>query len=163
MIRSADARALDAIRRLVRALEDATRDAGRTAGVTAAQRFVLELLADSPAPTINALAERTHTTQATVVVAVNRLERRGLVVRAPDPADRRRTTVTLTRAGHRLIARSSVPVQVHLIAALHALPARRVQALATTLEDWLAKAGLGHIPATLFLEPRDKNNGGRRA
>jgi MarR family transcriptional regulator, organic hydroperoxide resistance regulator len=150
---AADLRALDALRRLVRALADSARDSERTAGITSAQRFVLDQLADGPAPTINALAARTHTTQATVVVVVNRLEKHGLVTRAPDPADRRRTTVTLTRAGQRLLTRSDVPVQVHLVAALRAMPPRQVQTLAVSLEAWVEGAGLGTVPAALFLEP----------
>ena len=36
-----------------------------------------------------------------LVTTINELTARGLVVRAPDPADRRRNAITLTEEGHR--------------------------------------------------------------
>jgi DNA-binding MarR family transcriptional regulator len=43
---------------------------------------------------------------AIVVAAIDDLEKRGLVTRARDPADRRRSRVTLTKAGSRALAQA---------------------------------------------------------
>lgn len=163
MTRSPRTRALDAVRRIVGALLTTARDLEQHARITPAQRFILEQLADGPLPSVNALALRTHTTQATVVVVLNRLQQRGLVERTPDPADRRRTRVSLTRAGQRLLARSAAPAQSHLVAALDAMPPRRVRALADALDGWVDDAGLADRPALLFLEPADARPRTRRA
>ncbi|HEY3933377.1 MAG TPA: MarR family winged helix-turn-helix transcriptional regulator [Gemmatimonadales bacterium] len=150
---AADRRALDALRRLVRALVDSAHQLEQRANITPAQRFVLQQLADGPIPTVNALAARTHTTQATVSAVLDRLEARGLIIRQRDPRDRRRISVALSATGRRLLARSTVPVQTHLARALETMPQRTVRALAASLEAWIRSAGLGAVPAGLFLEP----------
>lgn len=155
-------RALDALRRVVRGLTDSAHTLEQVAGITPAQRFVLEQLADGPLPSVNALAARTHTTQATVSVVLGRLERRGLVTRQRDAGDRRRSSVALTRAGQRLLARSDVPVQARLTTALGTMPAQTVRSLAAALEAWVAAAGLERVPPGLFLEP-DAPRSRRRA
>src|ERR671938_1731164 len=70
-------RSLDAIRRLVRGLRLAARASEREAGLSAAQLFVLQQLAESPAESINELAARTLTHQSSVSVVVRRLVERG--------------------------------------------------------------------------------------
>lgn len=153
MISTPETRTLDALRRVVHALLLTAHELEHQAGITPAQRFVLEQLVDGPVPTVNALAERTHTHQATVSVVLTRLEARGLIARERDPRDRRRTSVALTAAGRRLLRKSAVPVQAHLAAALDAMPKHQVKALADAFEAWVAGAGLGSSPAPLFLEP----------
>ncbi|MEU4695306.1 MarR family transcriptional regulator [Actinoplanes sp. NPDC023714] len=51
------------------------------------------------------LSDRTRIYRSDLVSVINELTDRGQVVRAPDPADRRRNVVTLTPAGHRQLAR----------------------------------------------------------
>jgi MarR family transcriptional regulator, lower aerobic nicotinate degradation pathway regulator len=78
--------ALDAIRKLIRALGDSARMAQGRTGITGAQLFVLRMLAAQPAGlSINELADRTMTHQSSVSVVVSRLAARGLVARAPAP------------------------------------------------------------------------------
>lgn len=153
MISPASHRALDALRRLVRALVSSTHALEQSTGITSAQRFVLEQLVDGPLPSVNALAARTHTTQATVSVVLTKLERRGLIGRERDPADRRRATVTLTRAGRRLLDGSTATVQSRLAAALGEMRSQDVRVLATSLERWVEEAGLDRTKAGMFLEP----------
>lgn len=75
-----------------------------------------------------ALGRRCRIDRSYVVEAVSELEAGGLVLRAPDPADRRRNVVTLTGAGRTHLAamtRTLDDVQAELTAPL--LAAERVQ------------------------------------
>jgi MarR family transcriptional regulator, lower aerobic nicotinate degradation pathway regulator len=47
------------------------------------------------------LSDRTGIYRSDLVATINELTARGLVVRAPDPADRRRNAITLTEQGRR--------------------------------------------------------------
>jgi MarR family transcriptional regulator, lower aerobic nicotinate degradation pathway regulator len=49
----------------------------------------------------SALSDRTGIYRSDMVATINELTARGLVVRAPDPADRRRNAITLTDEGRR--------------------------------------------------------------
>ena len=70
---------LDAVRHVVQALRESSRLAERQVGLTGAQLFVLQKLAESPALSVNELAERTHTHQRSVSTVVSRLVDRRLV------------------------------------------------------------------------------------
>ena len=51
------------------------------------------------------LSDRTGIYRSDLVATINELTVRGLVVRAPDPADRRRNAITLTNEGRRHLKR----------------------------------------------------------
>src|SRR5690348_9331916 len=113
--------ALDAIRRMVRTLRTSATDIERNTGLSAAQTFVLQLLAEEPAESMNDLAARTLTDQSSVSVVVSRLESKGLVERGQSASDARRTRVTITDAGRARLAGRPVTVQARLIRALETL------------------------------------------
>lgn len=79
--------------RLVRAIRHRV---GHPAGIR-----ILALLDEFGPQGVTALAEADHSSQPTVSGAVHQLEEQGLVAKAPDPSDARRTVVTLTVAGRR--------------------------------------------------------------
>jgi len=54
------------------------------------------------------LSDRTGIYRSDLVATINELTARGLVVRAPDPADRRRNAITLTDEGRRHLKRLDV-------------------------------------------------------
>jgi len=68
------------------------------------QLRVLGILRDR-APRLVELADFLGLEKSTMSGLVTRSERRGLVVRTPDPADARATVVTMTDAGHALSGR----------------------------------------------------------
>jgi MarR family transcriptional regulator, lower aerobic nicotinate degradation pathway regulator len=144
--------ALDALRRIVRALGISARTAERSVGVTGAQLLVLQLLRDSPARSLNELAEHTFTHQSTVSVVVDRLVTRGLVTRRRSTEDARRLVLTLTAAGRVALRRAPPPAQVQLIDALEALPTATRRALAQTLETIVAGMGLAAEPPGMLFD-----------
>ncbi|WP_316317749.1 MarR family winged helix-turn-helix transcriptional regulator [Clavibacter michiganensis] len=81
-----------------RAVEHAWSEALATLGVTHAGLIALHLLRDGPLSQIQ-LARSAHVETQTMSRTLERLEREGLVSRAPDPADRRRHVVARTEAG----------------------------------------------------------------
>jgi MarR family 2-MHQ and catechol resistance regulon transcriptional repressor len=67
---------------------------------------ILEILLHKGALPVNTLASRIGLTSGSGTTAVDRLEKRGLVVRRADAGDRRARIVHLTPAGRSLIARA---------------------------------------------------------
>jgi DNA-binding MarR family transcriptional regulator len=88
-------------------------------GLSAAQLSALSVIVFSEAPTAGELASAEQVSAATISRLIDLLERRGLVVRATDEADRRVVRLHSTAAGD---------------AVLHEGRRRRIQALMVRLE-----------------------------
>ncbi len=148
---------LDALRRIVRALRAAAQGAERRLGISGAQLFVLERLAEAAAPSLNDLAERTHTHKSSVSVVVSRLVARRLVRRRRADGDRRGVELAITAAGRAALRRAPRSAQTRLVEALRRLrPAERA-GLVAGLERFTAELGIrGLKPTMLFEEEREE-------
>jgi MarR family transcriptional regulator, organic hydroperoxide resistance regulator len=70
-------------------------------GMTASEQNVMAVLAGRSARAVGELATATGTKASTLTSVLDRLERRKLLERDVDPADRRSVLITLTAAGER--------------------------------------------------------------
>jgi DNA-binding MarR family transcriptional regulator len=154
---------MDSLRRIVRDLRLSARDAERGAGISGAQLFVLQMLAEEPASSLNDLADRTLTDQSSVSVVVKRLAERKLVARRPSAVDGRRVELSLTAAGRRLLARCPEPTQTRLLAALRRLSDAELSGLTSGLAGLVQQMGIEHdAPRMLFDEEAPLGAGARR-
>lgn len=81
------------------------------AGLTGSEINVLANLADGRARSVRELASETGTRATTLTGVLDRLERRGYLVRELDPADRRSFRITLTKSGATVAGRVSDAVR----------------------------------------------------
>lgn len=133
---------MNGIRSIVRALRLNTRAIERQLGVSLAQLWVLQILKDRPADSLNELALATATHQSSVSVVVRRLVDAALVTRTTASDDKRRVRIELTDAGRSLLDRAPKTVQVELMAGLRRMnPEHRVR-LAELMREWLTASGL---------------------
>jgi MarR family transcriptional regulator, lower aerobic nicotinate degradation pathway regulator len=82
------------------------------------------------------LSARTGIYRSDLVAVISELAKRGLVERAPDPADRRRNVVTLTAPGRRQLLRLDkviADVEDEVLAPLTATQREQLRRLLTTL------------------------------
>ena len=157
--------AMNAIRRIVRALRLSSRAAEKALGVSGAQLFVLQQLAEraarsDAAPSIAQLAELTATDPSSVSVVVSRLVARGLAARRASPADARRAEVLITPAGRALLQKAPSPVQHRMLEALSQLPPSRRRETILGLEAVVAELGMEDQDASMFFE-EDQESAGR--
>ena len=99
--------------RITRRLADAERPVLDRHGLSMWQYVVLSQLARGPAPAQLALAQAIGYDKTRLISLLDELERRALILRAPDPHDRRARTIALTQAGARLHA--TVQRDIHAI------------------------------------------------
>ncbi|MFI6237568.1 MarR family winged helix-turn-helix transcriptional regulator [Micromonospora sp. NPDC050784] len=100
-------------------------------------RLLATLAEDGPASQAD-LGRRCGIDRSDVVAAINDLAGRGLVVRAPDPADRRRNVISATDAGAdeaRRMGATLERVQDDLLAPLSASEREQLMRLLTRLLD----------------------------
>lgn len=149
------AEVMDAIRAVVRALRLNTRAIEKQVGISLAQLWVLQLLAEKPAESLNDLAIATATHQSSVSVVVRRLVERGFATRTTAHKDKRRVRIELTEAGRALLGNAPPTVQVSLIGGLRRLAPERREQLATLMRDWLGASGLDLTNAPPMLMEED--------
>jgi DNA-binding MarR family transcriptional regulator len=144
--------ALDAMRRIVRALRIAAQRTNDRSGISAAQLYVLQTLEASPAQSLSELAERTLTDRSSVADVVERLAERGLVERALDDRDRRRVSIALTGAGRRVLRNAPPPPTSILVEALESLNDSDLSHLARGLSALTSRMGVAGEPARMLFE-----------
>jgi DNA-binding MarR family transcriptional regulator len=106
-----------------------------------ASRAVLEHLAMAGPLTVGEAAGHLSRAQSVVSDIVSHLEQQGLLERESDPADRRRTLVWLTPAGHEALRRDRDVLSLDLLAAaLARLPAGQPDALVAGLRALVDQA-----------------------
>jgi len=95
-----------AIRRIIRAVDLHSRRLVEAHGLTGPQLAVLGAAARLGKTSISALARTVHLSQPTVTGILDRLERRDLVKRCRDEADRRTVNATVTSEGRAMLERA---------------------------------------------------------
>ena len=103
-----------ALRRLIRAVDLHSRNLAASHGLTGPQALLLKALQGGKLPA-GELAARVSLSQGTVTDILNRLEKRGLIVRVRDTVDRRRVLVELTAGGLAILEESPPLLQERFI------------------------------------------------
>lgn len=127
------ATAVDAVRRVLRAMRIAERETLATSGLSAAQLFVLSSLVDGEDASLSELADRTLTDRSSVTAVVDRLLERRLVQRRVAAGDRRRAAIRLTTAGRVVLRDAPAAPTTMLLAGLGRMSAARLARLADGL------------------------------
>ena len=106
---------LISLRRVTRAIDLHSKHLMKTAGLTAPQMLILQTLRDQGDAIISDVAHQISLSQATVTSILDRLEKRGLVIRERSQQDNRKVYACLTDAGNDLIRNAPMPLQDYFI------------------------------------------------
>jgi len=94
-----------ALRRVIRAVDLHSRTLVESHGLTGPQALILKGL-EGGSLSAGELASRVNLSQGTVTDILNRLEKRGLIIRIRDSQDRRRVRIQLTADGQSILEQS---------------------------------------------------------
>ncbi|HET7234052.1 MAG TPA: MarR family transcriptional regulator [Longimicrobium sp.] len=143
---------MDSLRAVVRALRISTRAVEKEIGISGAQLFVLQQLMESPARSVNDLAERTSTHQSSVSTVVSRLVERGFARREPSADDGRRMEISITERGRALVEAAPLTAQMRMQQAMRRMSADQARVLGEALETLVREAGFAGEPVSMFFE-----------
>lgn len=116
-----DENILRSIRRIIRATDLHSRRLASEHCLTTPQLLCLRLLTQEGPLTPGSVAKEMYLSQATVTGILDRLERRGLVERRRDQADRRKVSIHLTPEGATAVKQAPLPLQERFATRLEAL------------------------------------------
>lgn len=156
------ATAVDAFRRILRALRRAARKTELTTGISAAQTFVLNAVDSAPGCSLNDVAALTMTDRTSVAAIIERLLEGRYVVRAQADDDRRRASLTITPRGQRAIREAAPPPTTLLVEAIRALSAADREGLSRGLSALTDRMGVADEPAGMLFEDERATRGKKR-
>jgi len=156
------AQAMNALRRLVRAVRTANRTVQRAVGISGAQLFVLRQLEERPRQSLSDLAIGTLTDPSTVSEVVGRLVAGGYVARHVASDDARRAELALTSRGRAVLRKAPETLQGVLVKGFRRLSAGKRHALAEGLQAWIGASNLADLPPTMMFEPTEPPSRRRR-
>jgi DNA-binding MarR family transcriptional regulator len=120
-------------------------------GVTVPQLSCLLRVVQVGPLTLKRLAQEVDLSASTLVGIVDRLERKGLVVRERSTVDRRQVLISATEEGVILASASPSPLQDRLSAALDAISEQERLAIADSLERIVDLMQIGQVDAAPIL------------
>lgn len=138
------------LRRMVKALESYSAAVERQCGLTGPQLWALWELGRQGPMALKDLAARMFLNPSTVVGVVDRLAEKTLVLRSPDPSDRRRVSLALTARGEALLKSAPHPAQGQLLHGLQAMSLPEVRDLQAALARLVRVMEAEDLDATFF-------------
>ncbi|HTR55862.1 MAG TPA: MarR family transcriptional regulator [Kofleriaceae bacterium] len=120
---------------LAHALDVRSKRMAVTIGVTGPQRLVLRIVGKTPGQSASEIATTLGKHPSTLTGVLARLEDRGLILRAADQVDRRRTRFTLTAAGKRIDRESRGTVEAAIRRALGRTSSAHVAGTLATVQS----------------------------
>ena len=112
---------MQSLRRVIKSLQDYSQKVCTFFGVTGPQLWVLKTINESGSLSLGELSKRMYLHPSTLTGVVDRLEKKGYVLRDRNAVDRRVVKVRLTSKGNRLAKKGPNPVQGRMIYGLRKL------------------------------------------
>lgn len=144
-------RAVEALRRIIRAVDLYSRSLVQKYRLTGPQLVVLKAIAEGRPSSISEIARAVHLSQATVTGILDRLEARELVTRTRSKEDRRRVIVTLSPGAEEKLRSAPPLLHDHFMQRFVGLEQEEQELILTSLERVVSLMQATDLDATPIL------------
>jgi DNA-binding MarR family transcriptional regulator len=149
-------RVLKALRRIIRAVDIHSRKLNNDFHITAPQMICLYSLVKDGEMTQSELSKKVSMGMSTVNGVIDRLEKKGLVIRQRDTQDRRKVFLAVTESGKEITKSAPSLLQERFSGALRNLPELEQAAIALSLERVVELMEAEHLDASPNLVPNSQ-------
>ncbi|EAR55806.1 putative transcription regulator, MarR family protein [Photobacterium sp. SKA34] len=144
---------LIALRQIIRAIDLHSRKLNKNAGLTGPQLVLMRAIkASGEEVTIRQLSNNTNMSQATATTILDRLEKRGLVVRQRSQLDKRKVHAHLTEDGLTLLEKAPLPLQDSFISQYQELDDWEQSLLLSSVQRISTMMNAEHLDVAPLLE-----------
>ncbi|UXI02838.1 MarR family winged helix-turn-helix transcriptional regulator [Photobacterium sp. TY1-4] len=143
---------LIALRQIIRAIDLHSRKLNKVAGLTGPQLVLMRAIRDSGEVTIRQLSNNTNMSQATATTILDRLEKRGLVVRERSKLDKRKVHAYLTEQGKESLAKAPMLLQESFISRFQQLDDWEQSLLLSSVQRISSMMNAEHLDVAAVLE-----------
>ena len=143
---------MHALRQIFRAIQDYSQEVSKEFGITGPQLWALKTISADGSLSLGELTQKMYLHPSTVSGVVDRLEKKGYVVRDRGQKDRRVVNVALTPKGKRLAKKAPNPIQGKMVYGLRRLEARKLNSIYLAVQKLVEIMAVQDVQATFFFD-----------
>jgi DNA-binding MarR family transcriptional regulator len=143
---------MQSLRRIFKAIQDYSQEVNKKFGITGPQLWALKTISTNGSLSPGELSRRMYLHPSTITGVVDRLEKKGYVLRDRGQKDRRIVKVQLTPKGRSLIRKGPNPVQGKMIYGLRKLKERELNSIYDSVEKLVEIMEVQNVKATFFFD-----------
>ncbi len=143
---------MQSLRRIIKSLQDYSQTVSNHFGITGPQLWALKTINQTGSLRLGELSKGMYVHPSTVSGVVDRLEKKGYVVRNRTDRDRRIVKVGLTPKGKILVRRAPNPAQGRMIYGLRKLKKEKLDLICGSLRDLVRIMEAQDLKVTFFFD-----------
>ena len=143
---------MQSLRRIFKAIHNYSFEISDKFGITGPQLWALKTIAKNESLSLGDLSKRMYLRPSTITGLIDRLEKRGYVVRDRDRRDRRVVKIVLTPKGKGLAKRGPNPIQGKMIYGLRNLNRGELRSIYDSIRKLVAIMEAQNVKVTFFFD-----------
>jgi DNA-binding MarR family transcriptional regulator len=143
---------MQSLRRIFKATQDYSFEVSDKFGITGPQLWALNTLSKNEGLPLGELSKKMYLRPSTITGIIDRLEKRGYVVRNRDQRDRRVVRILLTSKGKRLAKKGPNPIQGKMIYGLRGLNRGELRSIYDSIQKLVEIMEAQNVKATFFFD-----------
>jgi DNA-binding MarR family transcriptional regulator len=141
---------MQSLRRIFKAIHDYSFEVSDKFGITGPQLWALNTISKNEGLPLGELGKKMYLCPSAITGLIDRLERRGYVVRNRDQQDRRVVNILLTSKGKRLARKGPDPIQGKMIYGLRSLNKGELRSIYDSIHKLVEVMEAKNVKATFF-------------
>ncbi len=143
---------MQSLRRIFKAIQDYFQEISKKYGITGPQLWALKTVAANGSLSLGELSKKMYLHPSTISGVVDRLEKKGFVVRDRGKEDRRVVKVQLTPRGKRIVARAPNPIQGKMIYGLNRMRKKELTSIYEAVKELVEIVEAQDVKVTFFFD-----------
>jgi len=143
---------MQSLRRIFKAIQDYFQEISKKYGITGPQLWALKTVAANGSLSLGELSKKMYLHPSTISGVVDRLEKKGFVVRDRGQEDRRVVKVQLTPQGKKIVAKAPNPIQGKMIYGLNRLKKRELTSIYDAVKELVEIVEAQNVKVTFFFD-----------
>lgn len=143
---------MQSLRRIFKAIHDYSFEISEKFGITGPQLWALKIISKNVSLPLGELSKKMYLRPSTITGLIDRLEKRGYVVRDRDQKDRRVVKILLTPKGKGLAKRGPNPIQGKMIYGLRNLNRGELRSIYDSIRKLVEIMEAQNVKATFFFD-----------
>lgn len=141
---------MQSLRQIFKAIQDYSQDVSKEFGITGPQLWALKTISNNVSLSPGELSKKMYLHPSTITGVVDRLEKKGYVVRDRGQEDRRVVKVQLTLKGRKLLKKVPNPIQGKMVYGLRKLEKEKLDSIYDAVQKLVDIMEVQNMKATFF-------------